>query len=69
MVLNPGFPALVRYDSNDLFTVDGRDRTLAEFEAALRSGDYTRVSFHSYSADRSVRNSFELSNVRIYDNP
>ncbi len=68
IVLNPGFPALVRYDSNDVFTVDGRDRTLAEFEAALRSGNYTRVSFHSYSADRSVRNSFELSNVRIYDN-
>ena len=67
IILYPDFPALIRYDSNDEFRVEGRPRTLAEFETALRSGGYERLSFFDYSPEPSSSNSFDLSNVAIYD--
>lgn len=67
MILYPDFPALIRYDSNDEFEVEGRARTFAEFEAALRSGSYERLSFFDYSPEAADVNSFDLSNVGIYD--
>ena len=67
IILYPDFPALIRYDSNDEFRVEGSARTFAQFEAALRSGGYERLSFFDYSPERSAVNSFELSNVAIYD--
>ena len=67
IILHPDSPALVRYDSNDGFTVEGEVRTLAEFEEALQSGAYGRLSFREYLPDSSASNGFELSNVTIYD--
>ena len=64
-------PVLYRYDPNDAFTIEDTDReksvTLYEFEAALRSGDYERVSMSTYHQERSARNTFTLSNTTIYD--
>ena len=67
IILYPDSPTLVRYDSNDGFTVEGAVRTMAEFEEALQSGAYERLSFREYLPDSSASNGFELSNVTIYD--
>lgn len=67
IVLHPESPTLVRYDSNDGFEVEGAVSTLIEFEEALRSGAYERLSFRTYSPDSSVSNGFDLSNDSFYD--
>lgn len=67
IVLYPDSPMLVRYDSNDGFTVEGAVRTLTEFEEALQSGAYKRLSFRTYDPVSSVSNGFDLSNDSFYD--
>ena len=62
-------PKLLRYDTNDRFSISGAAVTQAAFEEALASGDYTRISFTNYSRDPEGTASFKLSNTRIFDNP
>ena len=67
IVVDPARPALVRYDENDRFKIIDNVVTGSDFEKALASGDYKRLSFTSYSTDPEDISSFELTNTRIYD--
>ncbi len=60
-------PRLVRYDDNDMFSIRGTNVNINEFEEALESGAYSRISFGRYSHDPKVSNWFDLNNTRHFD--
>lgn len=60
-------PRLLRYDANDRFSIRDAVVGMAEFEEALASGDYSRVSFSNYSNEVEDVSSFDLTNTRLFD--
>ena len=60
-------PKVLRYDANDRFSIREAVVSMAVFEAALASGDYTRVSYSDYSRDPEDVSRFDLTNTRTFD--
>ena len=59
-------PKLLRYDANDRFSIREAVVGMAEFEEALISGHYPRVSYSNYSKDPEDVSSFDLT-TRTFD--
>ena len=60
-------PILVRYDARDRFAIEGSAVSYENFEEALVSRDYAKLSLTLYSTDPEDVSSFELTNTRIFD--
>lgn len=60
-------PQALRYDAHDRFTIRDAVVSMAVFEAALASGDYSRVSYNDYSKNSEDVSSFDLTNTRAFD--
>ena len=60
-------PLILRYDANDRFSIREVAVSMDEFEEALATGNYGRVSYSRYSTDPAEVSNFDLTNTRIFD--
>ena len=60
-------PLILRYDANDRFSIREVSVSMDDFEEALASGNYGRISYSRYSNDPAEVSNFDLTNTRIFD--
>ncbi len=65
IIHNATAPLLLRYDSNDRFSIEHQEVSMEAFERALTSGDYERFTYIAYSTDPAEVVSFDLTNTRF----